>query len=133
MLQKRILINFFSKYGTVIDAQLMIDTKTGKPRGFGFITFDSHEAVERIVNEPVLILKDKAIEVKRAEPRLKDPNGNYINNTQSQNSNSNNNNNNNNHAHNNNHNNNNNAQNNNRFNNPYGVATWVIIWEWHRA
>lgn len=111
---------FFSKYGTVIDAQLMIDTKTGKPRGFGFITFDSHEAVERIVNEPVLILKDKAIEVKRAEPRLKDPNGNYINNTQSQNSNSNNNNNNNNHAHNNNHNNNNNAQNNNRFNNPYG-------------
>lgn len=56
----------------------MIDTKTGKPRGFGFITFDSHEAVERIVSEPVLILKDKPIEVKRAEPRLKDPNGNYL-------------------------------------------------------
>lgn len=55
----------FSQYGTVIDAQLMIDTKTGKPRGFGFITFDSHEAVEKIVSEPVLILKEKHIEVKR--------------------------------------------------------------------
>lgn len=114
---------FFSKYGTVIDAQLMIDTKTGKPRGFGFITFDSHEAVDRIVSEPVLILKNKAIEVKRAEPRLKDANGNYINNSQSHNNNNNNSNNHNmNNFGNNNYNNNNggNNQMNNRFNNPYG-------------
>lgn len=76
--------SFFSQYGTVIDAQLMIDTKTGKPRGFGFITFDSHEAVEKIVSEPVLILKEKHIEVKKAEPRSKDQNGNFIPNSHSQ-------------------------------------------------
>lgn len=61
--------NFFDQYGTVIDAQLMIDKDTGRPRGFGFVTFDSDRAVERIVTEKFLILKGKSIEVKRAEPR----------------------------------------------------------------
>ncbi|KAF5094183.1 hypothetical protein D0Z00_003665 [Geotrichum galactomycetum] len=72
--------SFFAQYGVVIDAQLMIDKDTGRPRGFGFITFDSDQAVERIVNEPYLILKDKQIEVKRAEPRAKDANGDDNNN-----------------------------------------------------
>jgi RNA-binding protein Musashi len=60
---------FFDQYGTVIDAQLMIDKDTGRPRGFGFVTFDSDQAVERIVAEKFLKLKNKPIEVKRAEPR----------------------------------------------------------------
>lgn len=63
--------SFFDQYGTVIDAQLMIDKDTGRPRGFGFVTFDSSLAVERIVAEKFLILKGKPIEVKRAEPRTK--------------------------------------------------------------
>jgi RNA-binding protein Musashi len=63
--------SFFDQYGTVIDAQLMIDKDTGRPRGFGFVTFDSDQAVERIVVEKFLILKGKPIEVKRAEPRTK--------------------------------------------------------------
>ncbi|CAN6674859.1 nuclear polyadenylated RNA-binding protein 4 [Trichomonascus vanleenenianus] len=63
--------SFFDQYGTVIDAQLMMDKDTGRPRGFGFVTFDSDQAVERIVSEKFLILKNKPIEVKRAEPRSK--------------------------------------------------------------
>lgn len=62
--------NFFEQYGTVIDAQLMIDKDTGRPRGFGFVTFDDHAAVDKIVAEKFLDLKGKSIEVKRAEPRL---------------------------------------------------------------
>lgn len=62
---------FFEQYGTVIDAQLMMDKDTGRPRGFGFVTFDSDKAVEKIVSEKFLILKNKPIEVKRAEPRSK--------------------------------------------------------------
>lgn len=61
---------FFERYGTVIDAQLMIDKDTGRPRGFGFVTFDDHAAVDKIVAEKFLDLKGKSIEVKRAEPRL---------------------------------------------------------------
>lgn len=60
---------FFEQYGTVIDAQLMMDKDTGRPRGFGFVTFDSDQAVEKIVVEQFLELKGKPIEVKRAEPR----------------------------------------------------------------
>lgn len=67
--------NFFEQYGTVIDAQLMIDKDTGRPRGFGFVTFDSDQAVERIVSEKFLILKGKPIEVKKAEPRTKGADG----------------------------------------------------------
>lgn len=62
--------NFFETFGTVIDAQLMIDKDTGRPRGFGFVTFDDHAAVDKIVAEKFLDLKGKSIEVKRAEPRL---------------------------------------------------------------
>lgn len=63
---------FFEQYGTVIDAQLMMDKDTGRPRGFGFVTFDSEDAVETIVAEKFLDLKGKPIEVKRAEPRGRD-------------------------------------------------------------
>ncbi|KAG5370304.1 putative RNA-binding protein [Yarrowia sp. C11] len=62
---------FFEQYGTVIDAQLMIDKDSGRPRGFGFVTFDSEQAMNSILAQPLLILKDKPIEVKRAENRSK--------------------------------------------------------------
>ncbi|KAF8005472.1 hypothetical protein HF325_000929 [Metschnikowia pulcherrima] len=39
--------DFFSQFGRIIDAQLMIDKDTGRSRGFGFITYDSPEAVDR--------------------------------------------------------------------------------------
>ncbi|RIB24204.1 hypothetical protein C2G38_1916500, partial [Gigaspora rosea] len=38
--------DYFSQFGHVIDATLMVDRDTGRPRGFGFITFDSSEPVE---------------------------------------------------------------------------------------
>ncbi|KAK1020049.1 hypothetical protein LTR33_019263, partial [Friedmanniomyces endolithicus] len=33
--------NFFRNFGNVLDATLMMDKETGRPRGFGFVTFDS--------------------------------------------------------------------------------------------
>lgn len=61
--------DFFSQFGCIIDAQLMIDKDTGRSRGFGFITFDSPDAVDRVCVNKYLTLKGKAMEVKRAEPR----------------------------------------------------------------
>ncbi|CAH2352288.1 nuclear polyadenylated RNA-binding protein 4 [[Candida] railenensis] len=60
---------FFSQFGSIVDAQLMIDKDTGRSRGFGFITYDSPEAVDRVTVNKYLTLKGKAMEVKRAEPR----------------------------------------------------------------
>ncbi|CAJ0847415.1 8701_t:CDS:2, partial [Entrophospora sp. SA101] len=37
---------YFSQFGVVKDATLMVDRDTGRPRGFGFITFESSEPVE---------------------------------------------------------------------------------------
>ncbi|EPS31241.1 hypothetical protein PDE_06196 [Penicillium oxalicum 114-2] len=66
---------FFTQFGRVIDATLMIDKDTGRPRGFGFVTFDSEAAVENALSRPLEIL-GKQIEVKKAQPRgnLRDEN-----------------------------------------------------------
>ncbi|KAK3710926.1 hypothetical protein LTR37_009947 [Vermiconidia calcicola] len=67
---------FFEAYGRVLDATLMMDKDTGRPRGFGFVTFDSDAAVDRTLEGP-LAIHGKMIEVKRAEPRgnLRDGDG----------------------------------------------------------
>lgn len=56
------------QFGRVVDATLMIDKDTGRPRGFGFVTFDSEAAVEATLSRPLEIL-GKPIEVKKAQPR----------------------------------------------------------------
>ncbi|CAG8464282.1 2915_t:CDS:2 [Paraglomus brasilianum] len=63
--------DYFSQFGNVIDATLMVDRDTGRPRGFGFITFDSSEPVEKAMTRNDLDLKNKPIEVKRAMPKHK--------------------------------------------------------------
>ncbi|EEH18941.2 hypothetical protein PABG_01260 [Paracoccidioides brasiliensis Pb03] len=59
---------FFMQFGRVVDATLMIDKDSGRPRGFGFVTFDSEAAVEATLSGPLEIL-GKPIEVKKAQPR----------------------------------------------------------------
>ncbi|KAI5776639.1 hypothetical protein EDC01DRAFT_636622 [Geopyxis carbonaria] len=62
---------YFMQFGRVLDATLMMDKDTGRPRGFGFVTFDSETAVENALNCPSLEIMGKAIEVKKAQPRGK--------------------------------------------------------------
>ncbi|KAF2671089.1 RNA-binding domain-containing protein [Microthyrium microscopicum] len=59
---------FFMQFGHVIDATLMMDKDTGRPRGFGFVTFDGDDAVDRALSQPLEIY-GKMMEVKRAQPR----------------------------------------------------------------
>lgn len=40
--------DYFSSFGSIIEHQIMIDYRTKRSRGFGFITFESEEAVENI-------------------------------------------------------------------------------------
>ncbi|OAA79688.1 heterogeneous nuclear ribonucleoprotein HRP1 [Akanthomyces lecanii RCEF 1005] len=60
--------DFFAQFGRVIDATLMMDKDTGRPRGFGFVTFESEAGVDACINIP-LEIHGKPIEVKRAQPR----------------------------------------------------------------
>ena len=45
------LKEYFSVYGSIVDHQIMLDHKTGRSRGFGFVTFDNEDAVDQIFSE----------------------------------------------------------------------------------
>ena len=52
---------YFMQFGRVLDATLMMDKDTGRPRGFGFVTFDSESAVENALNCPSLEIMGKPV------------------------------------------------------------------------
>lgn len=64
---------YFEKFGRITDVVVMYDSATHRPRGFGFITFESEASVEHVMQHPFHALNNKAVEVKRAVP--KDGNG----------------------------------------------------------
>lgn len=67
---------YFQSYGNVTDKVIMFDPNTGRPRGFGFITFDSEDAADKVLHKNFHELKNKLVEVKRALPKEANPAGN---------------------------------------------------------
>ncbi|KAK0236835.1 RNA-binding domain-containing protein [Armillaria gallica] len=59
---------FFSAYGKVVDATVMLDRESGRSKGFGFVTFEDAANSDQLVGKN-LVLDDKQIEVKTAQPR----------------------------------------------------------------
>ncbi|XP_028769566.1 heterogeneous nuclear ribonucleoprotein 1 [Neltuma alba] len=64
---------YFEAYGHVTDVVVMYDQNTGRPRGFGFISFDTEDAVDRVLQKPFHDLNGKQVEVKRALPKDANP------------------------------------------------------------
>lgn len=61
--------SYFEKFGRITDVVVMYDSVTRRARGFGFITFDSEEAVDNVMQNNFHQLNDKFVEVKRAVPK----------------------------------------------------------------
>lgn len=61
--------NYFDQFGTITDVVVMYDHNTQRPRGFGFITYDSEEAVEKVLHKTFHELNGKMVEVKKAVPK----------------------------------------------------------------
>lgn len=59
---------YFEKYGEVIDSVIMKDRHTGRPRGFGFITYADPSAVDTVIKEEHVI-NEKQVEIKRTIPK----------------------------------------------------------------
>ena len=59
----------FQQFGHVLDRTVMMDKDTGRPRGFGFVTFENDDGVENTLAHQPLLLDGKQIEVKRAQSR----------------------------------------------------------------
>ncbi|KAF4351641.1 hypothetical protein CsatB_025607 [Cannabis sativa] len=66
---------YFESFGHVTDVVVMYDQNTGRPRGFGFISFDSEDAVDRVLHKTFHDLNGKQVEVKRALPKDANPSG----------------------------------------------------------
>merc|ERR1712060_353032 len=63
---------FFSQFGTIVEAKVHYDLTTGRSKGFGYVNFDTPEAVEMaIINGPANIIDEKWVDVKRCESRTK--------------------------------------------------------------
>eukprot|EP00917_Polyrhabdina_sp_WS-2016_P015074 GHVP01032844.1.p1 GENE.GHVP01032844.1~~GHVP01032844.1.p1 ORF type:complete len:411 (-),score=45.56 GHVP01032844.1:1072-2304(-) len=68
------LKEYFSQYGEVIEVLNMYDKKSNRPRGFGFITFSTTDAVDQVIKHyNAHCLKGKWVEVKKAEPKKDQP------------------------------------------------------------
>ena len=67
------LEHHFSRYGTVLNSYIMSDRATGKSRGFGFVSFDSEETLNSVINEPQHVIDGKVIDVKVSVDRDKAP------------------------------------------------------------
>ncbi|MED6125467.1 hypothetical protein PIB30_068777 [Stylosanthes scabra] len=64
------LKDYFSTYGNIVEHQIMLDHKTGRSRGFGFVTFDNEDSVEKVFSAgKIHELGGKQVEIKKAKPK----------------------------------------------------------------
>jgi cold-inducible RNA-binding protein len=66
----------FAAHGTVVEANLMMDRATGRPRGFGFITMSTPEEAEKAIEAlNGKSVDGRALTVNVARPREERPAG----------------------------------------------------------
>jgi len=63
------LIDYFERFGTITDAVVISHRDTRKPKGFGFVTFDSKEATVKVLKDRFHYLNGIKVETKNAEPK----------------------------------------------------------------
>jgi len=63
------LIDYFERFGMITDAVVISHRDTRKPKGFGFVTFDSKEATVKVLKDRFHYLNGIKVETKNAEPR----------------------------------------------------------------
>jgi RNA-binding protein Musashi len=52
---------FFTKFGKVVDATVMVDRETGRSKGFGFVTFEDNSSDSQLVGKMGLMLDEKQV------------------------------------------------------------------------
>ena len=66
----------FAAHGTVVEANLMMDRMSGRPRGFGFVTMSTPEEAEKAIQAMNgATIDGRALTVNIARPREERPGG----------------------------------------------------------
>lgn len=63
------LKSYFSKFGELVDCVIMKESKSGKSRGFGFVSYKTSSMVDEMMKHRPHKLDGRELEVKRATPR----------------------------------------------------------------
>eukprot|EP01025_Chloroclados_australasicus_P069280 TRINITY_DN9754_c0_g1_i1.p2 TRINITY_DN9754_c0_g1~~TRINITY_DN9754_c0_g1_i1.p2 ORF type:complete len:384 (+),score=47.99 TRINITY_DN9754_c0_g1_i1:637-1788(+) len=66
---ERVFREYFLQFGPIDDAVVMYDHQSGRPRGFGFVTFQSEQSLARLFNHPVHAIHEKQVDIKPAVSR----------------------------------------------------------------
>lgn len=60
------LRNYFSKFGQITDCEIVCWKESGESRGFGFVTFNDYDPVDKIILYKPHLLNNNRMEVKKA-------------------------------------------------------------------
>ena len=71
------LKEYFAKFGTVLETMVLREKETNKSRGFGFVTIDEDDAVEKVLNAEHT-LDGRQLNVRRATKKQEHNNNNCM-------------------------------------------------------
>ncbi|KAL3320777.1 hypothetical protein Ciccas_000548 [Cichlidogyrus casuarinus] len=67
--QSEDLRNYFCQYGNITDCEVVTDKNTGNSRGFGFVTFEDYDSVDKIILFKPHEVKNSRTDVRKALSR----------------------------------------------------------------